>query len=510
MKANEDEMGGSMVKKLGFPGSLIIFCLMAGSLPAAGATAPISATPPAAVALSSTPITLQQALATALAQNPEVQAAAASVRDARTELFKARFSRLGLSAGLNPQVFQEEEGDPQYWRANGSLTAGLSLPGGGTLSLITDWAPTNQPISPLSKELGKYLPYVEPEPAKGLDTPATKRLEFEQPLLRPLDTIPFYADLKSARLRVERRQLQELQVQQKVALQVGEAFFGLVRAQNVLDISRRGLARSEEALRVARQRAAEGNSSSLSLKEAEIGAERSKLAVSKAEHGLDLAREALRLAIGGHEVRPVSLTAAPLPGNDKIFSGQEDFKLDGLLETASRQSIDSRLAQLDVEDARMALDKAIAAVRPQAKLVAGYDEDKSWSVGLNLNWQILGSSEAGNLGNMRIEAEAGFRQARLAADQAKDRALQQTRQDYYSWLEARDQLAVATAEKGRAEEAEKVSEARLKAGIITGSEHQSAVDDLRKAEADLESAQFDYLTALARLRAGVGQIPISF
>ncbi|MCL4516882.1 MAG: TolC family protein [Firmicutes bacterium] len=507
MKANEDEMGGSMLKKLGFPVSLIIFCLMAGGLPAA-ATAPLSATPPAAVDLSATPITLQQALATALAQNPEVQAAAAAVRDARTELFKAQFSRLDLSAGLNPQIYQEKEGDPQYWRANGSLTAGLSLPGGGTLSLITDWAPTNQPTA---SPMEKYFPGLEPEkPAEGLSTPATKRLEFEQPLLRPLDTIPFHADLKSARLRVERRQLQELQVKQKVALQVGEAFFGLVRAQNVLDISRRGLARSEEALRIARRRAAEGNSSSLSLKEAEIGAERSKLAASKAEHGLDLAREALRLAIGVPEARPVSLTAVPLPGNDKIFSGQEDFKLDGLLETASRQSIDARLAQLDVEDARMALDKAIAAVRPQARLVAGYDEDKSWSVGLNLNWQILGSSEAGNLGNMRIEAEAGFRQAGLAADQAKDRALQQTRQDYYGWLEARDQLAVATAEKSRAEEAEKVSEARLKAGIITGSEHQSAADDLRKAEADLESAQFDYLTVLARLRAGVGQIPLSF
>ncbi len=502
MKANEDEMGGSMLKKLGFPVSVIIFCLMAGILPAARAAAE--------VALSPAPITLQQALATALAQNPEVQAAAATVRDARTELFKAQFSRFGLSAGLNPQVFQEKEGDPQYWRANGSLTAGLSLPGGGKLSLITDWAPTNQPINPVPDSMSKLFPYLKPEPAKGLDTPATKRLEFEQPLLRPLDTVPFYAELKSARLRAERRQLQELQAKQKVALQVGEAFFGLVRAQNLLDISRRGLARSEEALRVARQRAAEGNSSSLSLKEAEIGAERAKLAVSKAEHGLDLAREALRLAIGVHEARPVVLTAAPLPGDDQIFSGKEDFKLDGLLETASRQSIDLRLAQLDVEEARTALDKTIAAVRPQAKLVAGYNEDKSWSVGLNLNWQILGSSEAGNLGNMRIEAEAGFRQARLAADQARDRALQQTRQDYYGWLEARDQLALATAEKNRAGEAEKVSETRLKSGTITGSEHQSAVDDLRKAEADLESAQFDYLTALARLRAGVGQIPLSF
>ncbi|MGE5578115.1 MAG: TolC family protein [Syntrophothermus sp.] len=490
-----------MVKKFGFLTLLVMICLAAESFPAG-----------AAAAEAGSAITLQQAISMALAQNPEMKEAAAALRDARTELTKAQFSRLQLSAGFNPQTFQETENGEQYWRADGSLVAGLTLIGGGTLSLITSWEPTNQPTSAVPESMSELFPYIEPEPAKGLSTPATKKLRFEQPLLVPLDTIPVYADIKSARLRVERRRLQELQIKQKVALQVGEAFFGLVRAQNTLDISRRGLARAEEALRITRQRAAEGNSSALGLKEAEIGASKARLAASKAEHGLILAQEALRLAIGLRDNRLPPLNAVPLQEEDikKIFPGEESFTLDALLEAASRQNIDLRLAQLDMEDARMALDKARAAVRPQTRLVADYGEDKSWSVGLNLSWQILGRSNGGNLGNMRIEAEAGFRQARLAADKARDQAGQQTRQDYYNWLEARDQLAIAAAEKARAEEAQSVSEARFEAGIITGSEHQAAVDDLRKAEADYESAWFDYLTALARLRAGVGQVPLAF
>jgi outer membrane protein TolC len=407
------------------------------------------------------PLTLPQAVETALAANPAVHGAAADLAAAR--------ARVGAA---------KADGRPTV-----SATGYLST---GTMGSIL--------TSP---------PEVMPQGIRGV--PPTGQTYVDLMAMAPLSTggrIPARTDEAEASARAAGSDLRAARAD--VALGVRLAWRGWQLAVARQDIARDALRASEERLRVAEERYKVGSAARLEVLRARTDRAEAQQAVTNAARDVETARLDIQAAIGSPDALP-PLSPEPLAYAPPTTTEAEDVA------TALEDAPEIRAARARVEAGRADVGAARAAYRLQVSGVAMTDAwatrgdggAAGYTIGIVVGLPLVdgGTRKA-------AVSESQARRARMESD--LDAARVRVRRDVaVAWANVRAaQANIATSEAAvaEAEEGCRVMDQRYKAGKALLVEVLDALAARTRAQTRRVEAMYDAAAAEDRLHRAIGRI----
>jgi outer membrane protein TolC len=282
------------------------------------------------------PLTLNQAIALALRQNP-------GIRAALDGLSESHFREDASRAAFHPQVVPSYQHAPS--NQSFSLDVSQKLPwSGGTLTALGTL--TSYPLS------------------VGLDRSSEAHLILSQPLLKGFGPNATYFDLQnSERAREGQERSTDIQ-RQGVAVEVTSAFYQVVRQRQLLSVSRQSLRRSEGLKKASEARMKVGLASKLDVFRAELQADQAQAATVAAESGLETALEQFRILLGLSPDTPVEPEAIVL----KEDLAADEPPLPELLSRARAKRLELRESRDQVRDGERAAGIARQNLLPDLTL----------------------------------------------------------------------------------------------------------------------------------------------
>ena len=260
-------------------------------------------------------MTLRQAVRRALEQN-------FSLLDASDTVTGARWQEKVAIGGFLPQV------TPVFQRGEGRTAWGVdftqALPWTG--ATVTGSGRYNQ----LAASDSPYPRTTE------------MRLVLSQPLLRGLGPNATFFELRNARRARVGQERRLALVQQQLAVEVAQAFYGVIAARQLVDVSRQSLARTEGMLRSSEARLTVGMASKLDVFRADLQTQQARESMVRTEAALANALERFRGVLALAPGEPVEPEAAALPDVDT-----SDLEP---LEVLVRRALDTRLELIEARD----------------------------------------------------------------------------------------------------------------------------------------------------------------
>jgi outer membrane protein TolC len=292
-------------------------------------------------------------------------------------------------------------------------------------------------------------------------------------------------------------------------LETARAFYALVTADEAERVLKGTLASIESHVRDLRSRLEQGLIPPNDVLSAEAQRSRQRLLAIEAHNQRGIAEADLRRLIGPGTpgaLEPTIGAAAPATAGD----------LAALIALARESRPERRAVNDRVAAARARENAASAAGRPQLAVIAGYDYanpnprifpraaewNQSWDAAVNVTWSLW---DGGRRKADEAEAAAGTR-ALEARVRDVDRQIEfEVRQ---RWLEADStRAAIEAADDGvrAAVEARRVVMERFNAGVATSTEVLDAETAVLQAELDHTRAAANARMAAARLDRAVGR-----
>ena len=413
--------------------------------------APLCAQEPAAQSLS-----LDQAIATAIAQNPSYRESLAAV-DAGVGRVLAARSSLGPSVTLS-DAYQYQD---------------------TVAKLPTPFGPL--PFSPNSTNV---------------------------PLLGASYTL-FDGGAGAARLAAASASLSSTQASARQARsglisQTSSAYYDLVAAMQYSAVADQGVEVAQAHVELARQRLRAGQIPRAELLQAQTDLADRRVGAIEAHNGLALNQNRLDAAMDV----PLGTVFAPTDG----FGGEiPEVELQRLIATAKTERGDLAAARLAVEAAERAVSAARAQHSPSVALSAsegnvqpvvttGYHSQ--FTVGLNAVWRLF---DDGYTDGRVAEAQAAVSQAQLEVERLQVQAEPEVRQAYLALDAARQQVAAAKQLVVLAGENRRLAEIRYRGGVGTALELRDAElrdDAARQGVVDAERSLMESVVSL-RFAAGL-------
>lgn len=432
------------------------------ALPAPGPALPAPVTTPPQQGM---PLTLEQAVATAIAANPSLQAARESVDIARDQLSGARAQK-GPSVGSSV-VYTRVDRVPS----------------------ISTFVPS--PTSPLGFELRTF--------SLGKEENVDAQTTFGLPVY---SGGALSAGIRAARHGVVAAKAAAARSEQQVAYAVRQAYYGVLTAMDATTVARQALAAAEEQLRVARAFVQAGTAPQFDVLRAEARTAEARQQVTLGANGESIARAALNNAMGVPQEWTFNLTT-PLR--------REPTAKD--LEQLQQAALAARpdLAQFRANE--QALRQGIVAARASRLPSVGL----SWTLSAPVNettfavggWTLAIAANFNLFDSGRTRARIRESQDRLQQIQAFTNQLRQAvtfevKQAYLNLNTAQEQLVTAAAELRAADEALRIAQVRYQAGISTTVEVIDAQVARQSAANSYNAATYNYNLALAQLDLALG------
>jgi len=295
-------------------------------------------------------------------------------------------------------------------------------------------------------------------------------------------------------------------VRNALIYRVAEAYYRLLQARNLVQVQQQSLRQVQEHLRIVEARFRAGTAVESDVLTVRVRLAETREALIAAQHRYELAWDVLENVIGTTLPRgrlPQRPTPAPWPA--------EADPLERALEEAIRRRPDLAAIREQLAAARHQVEAARAGNRPTASLVADYDlytgnlddGDDSFFAGVMISWNLL---DAG-----RTAAEVEQALARLGQLTAEQRRLLldiqlQLKKTYSDWVDAKERLAVAEQAVQQAETTLREIEARYKAQAATITQLVDAQVALAQALVRRENAAADVNIARAAVEHAVGRL----
>lgn len=410
-------------------------------------------------------LTLEDAVAAAVSDNPDLAIAARSVgvADARVDAAKAqRLPSLMVEAGV------------QVWNEEG--TAAFELPG-MSIDFTTRDQVTGSATVTLAQPITAFFTV-----NKLVDVERTGREAA-------------VAQLDGARA--------------DVAAQTAELYLRIMQARAGVEIAASAVVQLDAQL--ARAKALEaagvlGRVDVMRIDSARAQAQQSELA---AREGLARAEDALTLLLGlpsGTAIETIDDLPKALPA--------VPWDEAAAVALAREHRPELRTARVQARQATEAVGITRMDYWPQLAAVAQYQHTEGQAlaikdqgfVGLSLQWNVW---DWGKRGADVEQAERRAAQARAAADRASDGATIDVRQKLRAAETKRKQLAVAEQGLATAEEAYRLITARFQGGDATTTDQIDAEADVTRARLAFANARYDYAIALVQLARAVGEHPLA-
>lgn len=291
----------------------------------------------------------------------------------------------------------------------------------------------------------------------------------------------------------------------EVVLQVKQAFYDVLRAQELVKVAEEALQNAEIRRKLAQAAVDAGVSPKLDMMRADAAVAAAQQAVITARNALQLAKAAFNNVLGRRVDEPVELIPADEPAPE-----QADFNQ--YLQEALSKRPELIQAHLGVSLSEKQITAARRDQLPSLIVRGQWDfnlktstfqpRESSFTTIAALQFKIWDSGQTQG----RVEqARADVDKAKVAVENVREGIALEVRSAYLSLQEAREK--VVAAEKGlrAATESLRVARVRYEAGVSTQLELSDAELAYTQAEQNLVNARYDLRVAWARLEKAMGR-----
>ncbi|MGC8783390.1 MAG: TolC family protein [Armatimonadota bacterium] len=291
----------------------------------------------------------------------------------------------------------------------------------------------------------------------------------------------------------------------EVVLQVKQAFYDVLRAQELVKVAEEALQNAEVRRKLAQAAVDAGVSPKLDVMRADAAVAAAQQAVITARNALQLAKAAFNNVLGRRVDEPVELIPADEPEPEMT-----DFNR--YLQEALSKRPELIQANLGVSLSEKQITAAKRDQLPSLVVRGQWDfnlktstfqpRESSFTTIAALQFKIWDSGQTQG----RVEqARADVDKAKVAVENVREGIALEVRSAYLSLQEAREK--VAAAEKGlqAATESLRVARLRYEAGVSTQLELSDAELAYTQAEQNLVNARYDLRVAWARLEKAMGR-----
>jgi outer membrane protein len=287
-----------------------------------------------------------------------------------------------------------------------------------------------------------------------------------------------------------------VQTRQTVVQNVKTAYYNLLQAQRLVRVAQDNLSLTELNLRSAQGFYDVGTKPKSDVTLAEVQVANARVALIQARNQVDLGQTTLVNAIG---IR----TAAPLEVEDILTYEPVSLDFPALLQEALNNRPELRQARAQVETAQAQLSGAKAGYLPTLTatgLYGGSSSDpalhETWSVTGNLAWNLF---QGFFTQNQVKETTALVENARANYSVQELGVRLDVEQAYLNVVAASEQVGATDKEVQSAQENLQLAQGRYDAGVGT-------ILDLTTAQVNLSSAQADQVRALTLFRVGLATL----
>lgn len=398
------------------------------------------------------PLTLDEGIQLALANNHSLQAASKSVTSAREGISEAK-------AGFYPTLQFES-----------SCTKLDSAPSYGTMIM------------------GDDVIY----DAKGIVT---------QPLFTGGKLSSAY---KLALSNYESAEYEYERVKNDLILAVKSAYFGILKALKFQQVAADSVKQVEVHLRLVKNFYDAGTVAKVDVLRAEVQLANVRQNLIKAENGVSLAKA------GFNQLLARELDAA-VEVIDILKVTLCQVNLDDCLKEAGNSRPELKQMKANIEMLKQRVTIAKGDNYPAVALLGNYDYQKgktpeiewdgSWLAGIMVNWTLWdGKARTSRINQAVSELEGVYAQEMLL----RDGISLEVRQAILNLNEAEKNIEVAQGAIGQAEENLRISEEMYKEGVSTTTDVLDAQTMLTQAKTNYYQALYDYNLARAKLQKAIG------
>ena len=290
-----------------------------------------------------------------------------------------------------------------------------------------------------------------------------------------------------------------------VVLQVKQAFYDVLRAQELVRVAEESLRNAEVRRKLAQAAVDAGVSPKLDVMRAEAAVAAAEQAVITARNALQLAKSAFNNVLGRRVDEPVEL----LPVDEQV---PESADFNQYLQEALAKRPEMIQANLGIS---LAENQITAAKRDQLPTVVVRGQ---WDFNLKTStFQPRESSfttiaavqfkiwDSGQTQGRVEQARADVDKAKITIENVREGIALEVRNAYLGLQEAREKVAVAEKGLQAATESLRVARLRYEAGVSNQLELSDAELAYTQAEQNLVNARYDLRVAWARLEKAMGR-----
>jgi len=301
-------------------------------------------------------------------------------------------------------------------------------------------------------------------------------------------------------------EIDELLARNDLALQVAQAYMGMLVAQKFLRVATEAYEIAEGFHQITQQLFDEGLTSKLDLLQSEVQMANLLPRVTQAKNAVMLAEAGLRTIMAIPDPRPLQLT-------DELQYQPHEYSLEELLSEALGNRHELYQIDLRGQMGRYALSIARSDYLPMVALSGSYSKfgnelgdfdqwEDSYTVTMGLNFNLF------NGGRRRTgvqKARIAIRQAELGRRSLQDGIKLEVEGAYRTLVESESTVLSSEKTVAQAEEVARLAQLRYREGTITSLQANQIQANLTNARANYTQALFSYTLANIRIKKAVGR-----
>ena len=318
----------------------------------------------------------------------------------------------------------------------------------------------------------------------------------------------YYFGYQAAKLNYEATQRDVNAAYNQLRLDVSEAFYGALVAQEFVRVAQQSVSLVEEQLAIAEASLEAGAATNFDVLRAKVQLANAQSTLIRAENGVRNAKNAYKTVLNIPLAADVTVNGTlAIPADHQMLS----LNLDELIQQALKNRPEVHRTQLSEQAARKQIDIAKTRRLPDLGLFSNYqisqnerltEMNRIWSVGFQINIPIFDGFATSAAVQ---QTESVLKQVELGGKQLKAGVEFEVRAAYLNLLGAQTLIEVQREAVAQAQESVRIANLQFQNGIITTVALTDTQLALTQAEVNRLQAHHDYVVGLARLEKSVGQ-----
>lgn len=318
----------------------------------------------------------------------------------------------------------------------------------------------------------------------------------------------YYYGYQAAKLNYQAIQRSVDAAYNQLRLDVSEAFYGALVAQEFVRVAQQTVTLVEKQLGIAEASLDAGAATNFDVLRAKVQLANARSQLIRAENGVKTAKNAYKTVLNVPLAKDISVEGTlEIPANYKMLA----LDLDKLIKRSLESRPEMHRAQFSEHAAQKQIDIAKTRSRPDLTLFSNYqisqnerltEMNRIWSVGFQINIPIFDGFAASAAVQ---QSESALKQVQLGGDQVKVGVEFEVRTAYLNLRGAQALIDVQREAVAQARESVRIANLQFQNGIITTVALTDTQIALAQAEVNRLQAHHDYVVGLARLEKAIGQ-----